>query len=127
MKKVILTKIPFPYADSVRLEMDGSSYNIILTNENFNFLIIMKNVIFFQFLMNELYTEDGFIDVIDITHEYRQCCAEDQQSYDLSESMMAGLPAMNFVDLYGNISLKVVCERVEMDSIHKTEAITSDD
>jgi hypothetical protein len=126
MKKVILTKVPFPYADSVRLEMDGSSYNIILTNSKFNFLVLMKNVIFFQFLMNELYAEDGCIEVIDISHEYRRYNVEDLQSYDLSESLMAGFPAMNFVDLYGNISLKVVCETVEMTSIQETEAIKSD-
>jgi hypothetical protein len=126
MKQVILTQVPFPYADSIQLEMNGAGYNIRLINNEFNFLILMKNVIFFQFAISELYAEDGFIDVIDIAHEYRRCSPEDLRSYDLSESMMAELPPMNFVDLYGNISLKVVCETVEMTSIQETEAIKSD-
>ena len=117
MNEPLLRELPLTYADSVSFENSGSIFSIKIFNREHKLVIRLKNILFFNFSKDSLESEkDGYVDIIDITHEYRKLTQDDLRKYSFYPENIDELPLLHTVTLYGNTIIEVICEDVEVQS-----------
>ncbi|WP_449420249.1 hypothetical protein [Phormidium nigroviride] len=117
MNKPFLTVLPLTYADSVSFENSGSIFSIKIFNREHKLVILLKNILLFNFSKDSLKSEkDDYVDIIEITHEYRKLTQDDLKKYSFYPENIDELPLLHTVTLYGNTIIEVICEEVEVQS-----------
>ncbi|MDJ0674652.1 MAG: hypothetical protein QNJ36_04500 [Calothrix sp. MO_167.B42] len=114
MNKQFLTQFPLNYADSINFENTGSTFQITMSNYEQKLLIMLKNILMFNFSQDSLKSDEDWIDIIEVTHEYRRPTQHDLRQYSFDVSNIDELPMLHIVSFYGNTVIEVVCEKVEV-------------
>jgi hypothetical protein len=114
MNKQFLTQFPLTYADSIHFENTGSTFQITMSNREHKLLIMLKNILTFNFSKDSLKSDEDWIDIIEITHEYRRPTQHDLRKYSFFVNNMDELPVLHIVTFHGNTVIEVICEEVEV-------------
>ncbi|MEH2284414.1 MAG: hypothetical protein V7K90_24340 [Nostoc sp.] len=114
MNKQFLTQFPLAYADSIRFENSGYTFQITMSNSECKLLVILKNILTFNFSKDSLTSDEDWIDIIGITHEYRKPTQQDLRKYSFFSGNINELPALHIVTFDGNTVIEVICEEVEV-------------
>lgn len=114
MSDLKLTELPLTYADSISFENSGSTFQIKIINCEHQLVIFLKKILTFNFSANSLKTTEDWIDIIDITHEYRRLTSYDLRKYSFSNENIDELPHFNVISLYGNVIIEIICEEIEV-------------
>lgn len=117
MSKQFLTQFPFTYADSIRFENIDRTFKITITNSEQKLLAILKNILTFNFSKDSLDSDEDYIDIIWITHEYRKPTQQDLRSYSFGNSNINELPALHIITFYGASIMEIICEEVEVKAL----------
>ncbi len=97
MSQIFLTQFPITYADSVCLENSGSNFNLKISNNEHQLVILLKNILTFNFSKDFLNSDDDYINIIEIVHEYRKITHDDLKKYSFSSANADELPPL-FMD-----------------------------
>jgi hypothetical protein len=119
VSKNFLTNFPLTYADSISFEKVGTEFQIKILNSEHQLTIFLKDVLYLNF-SNSLVefmqknSDEDWIDIVNITHEYRQPNQQDLRHYEFLNGEIEQLPCLHFITLYGDIALKTLCREVEV-------------
>jgi hypothetical protein len=114
MNKQFLTQLPLTYADSIRFDNSGSKFQITISNHEYKLLVILKNILIFNFSTESLKSDENWIDIIEVTHEYRKPNQHDLRKYSFSVGDISEFPMLNILSFHGNTVIEVICEDVEI-------------
>lgn len=115
MNKLLLTQLPLTYADSVSFENSGTISVFKIFNREHKLVVLLKNILCFNFSKDSLNSDEDFVDIIDITHEYRKLTQDDLRKFSFFPNIDE-LPLLHTVTIYGNSVIQVICEEVEVQS-----------
>jgi hypothetical protein len=109
-----LTQLPITYADSFSFANSGSSFQVQISNVEHQLVIVLKNVLTFSFSKETLKPDEDWLDIIEITHEYRKPTNHDLGKSSFSAENTDKLPPLHIVTLYGNAAIEIICEEIEV-------------
>ena len=116
MNKLFLTQLPIAYADSISFENSGTTFQFKMYNREHQLMILLKNVLTLNFSKDSLNSNEDWVDIIDITHEYRKLTRHDLGKYSFSIENVDELPPLHIVTFYGNTVIEIICEELEVQS-----------
>lgn len=116
MNKLLLTQLPISYADSINFENSGTTFQLKMLNTEHQLVILLKNILTLNFSKDSLNSNEDWVDIIDITHEYRKLTDKDLGKYSFSLKNVDGLPPSHIVTFYGNTVIEIICEEIEIQS-----------
>ncbi|WP_088892801.1 hypothetical protein [Leptolyngbya ohadii] len=113
----LLTQLPLTYADSLSFENSGAYFQIRITNLEHQLVVLLKKVLGFKFSRNAPESDEGWIELIAITHEYRRPTAHELRNCSFLTGDPDTLPPLHIIDLYGNFEIQILCEEVEVNKL----------
>lgn len=116
MNAPFLTQLPITYADSLIFQNSGSSFQIKITNAEHRLVVLLKNVLAFNFSKDVLNSSEEWLDIIEITHEYRKLNLQDLRKYSFLTNDADELPSLHIITLYGNTEIEIICEEIEVEN-----------
>ncbi|ELS30262.1 hypothetical protein FEV09_23290 [Pseudanabaena catenata USMAC16] len=113
MNQQFITQLPLTYVDSVQFENIGTIFQLKLLNHEQNLLVLLKNILHLNFSKDSLRSDDDFVNLIEITHEYRIPNSHDLRNYTFYIDINK-LSPLNIITLYGNTTMEIICEEIEV-------------
>lgn len=111
-----MTQLPITYADSVSFENSGTTFLFKMFNREHQLVILLKNILNLNFSKESLNSKEDWVDIIEVTHEYRKPTVHDLRKYSFFTENIDELPPLHIVTLYGNTIIEIICEEVEVQS-----------
>jgi hypothetical protein len=119
MSKPFITQLPLNYADSIHFENSGSQFQIAISNHEHKLLVILKNILTLNFSKDSLTSDEDWIDIVEVTHEYRKPNQHDLRKYSFPVNEIDDLPTLNIITFHGNTVIEIICEDVEIKTLEK--------
>ncbi|MFG6102839.1 hypothetical protein U2F10_11345 [Leptothoe sp. EHU-05/26/07-4] len=116
MKTLFLTQLPLTYADSFKFENCETGFQIRITNIEHQLVVLLKNVLGFSFSRDSLQPTEDWLELIEITHEYRKLTSLDLSKCSFSISNVNELPPLHIITLYGSATMDIICGEVELEN-----------
>ncbi|MCU0541725.1 MAG: hypothetical protein MUE44_05985 [Oscillatoriaceae cyanobacterium Prado104] len=122
MNKPFLTQLPLTYADSISFGNSGALFWFKIVNREHQLLIYLKNIILLNFSKDSVKSDEYWIDIIEITHEYRKLTQHDLRKYSFSSKNVDDAIPLHIITIYGNTIVEIICEEIE---IEKGDCVSS--
>lgn len=114
MNELFLTQLPLTYADSISFGNSGALFWFKIVNREHQLLIFMKNILLLNFSTGSLESDEDWIDIIELTHEYRKLTQQDLKNYSFSPKNVDESSPLHVITIYGNTIIKIICKEIEI-------------